>query len=422
MIKLLKFTLVFLLYLTISDGVQAQRFPKPEFQNGHQQPPTITPSPRTAWLDWLDVIVLVGSLTVVSWLVIKKRSRRGVFWMSLFSIAYFGFFRQGCICSVGSLQNITLALFNPDYVIPVTAILFFIIPILFTLFFGRTFCAAVCPLGAIQDVIAFRPMPIKEWLQKLLGLIPYIYLGLAVLYAATATDFVICRYDPFVGIYRLDATFTMLVIGGLILATGVFIARPYCRFLCPYGVILKWVSKFSKHHITITPASCIQCRLCENSCPFGAIDKPVESVKIDRRVQVKRFIGLSIIIPLLVIVGGWTGARFHENLAMVDSKVRLAHELMTLPPGNKLPESIDIEGFRTSGKSIAQFYTEVAAKVALFKKGGWWLGAFIGLVFGLTLAGLSIFRYRTDYMPNKGDCLSCARCIDYCPVPPEKSD
>jgi len=227
MIKLLKFTLVFLLYLTISDGVQAQRFPKPEFQNGHQQPPTITPSPRTAWLDWLDVIVLVGSLTVVSWLVIKKRSRRGVFWMSLFSIAYFGFFRQGCICSVGSLQNITLALFNPDYVIPVTAILFFIIPILFTLFFGRTFCAAVCPLGAIQDVIAFRPMPIKEWLQKLLGLIPYIYLGLAVLYAATATDFVICRYDPFVGIYRLDATFTMLVIGGLILATGVFIARPY---------------------------------------------------------------------------------------------------------------------------------------------------------------------------------------------------
>jgi len=162
--------------------------------------------------------------------------------------------------------------------------------------------------------------------------------------------------------------------------------------------------------------------LCENSCPFGAIDKPVESVKIDRRVQVKRFIGLSIIIPLLVIVGGWTGARFHENLAMVDSKVRLAHELMTLPPGNKLPESIDIEGFRTSGKSIAQFYTEVAAKVALFKKGGWWLGAFIGLVFGLTLAGLSIFRYRTDYMPNKGDCLSCARCIDYCPVPPEKSD
>ena len=46
------------------------------------------------------------------------------------------------------------------------------------------------------------------------------------------------------------------------------------------------------------------------------------------------------------------------------------------------------------------------------------LGGFIGLVFGLTLAGISTFRYREDYEPNKGTCLSCARCLDYCPVKP----
>jgi len=37
------------------------------------------------------------------------------------------------------------------------------------------------------------------------------------------------------------------------------------------------------------------------------------------------------------------------------------------------------------------------------------------------LAGLSIFRYREDYEPNKGTCLSCARCMDYCPVEPKGS-
>ena len=43
-------------------------------------------------------------------------------------IAYFGFFREGCVCAVGSVQNISLALFNPVYTIPITAVLFFIIP------------------------------------------------------------------------------------------------------------------------------------------------------------------------------------------------------------------------------------------------------------------------------------------------------
>jgi len=48
------------------------------------------------------------------------------------------------------------------------------------------------------------------------------------------------------------------------------------------------------------------------------------------------------------------------------------------------------------------------------------LGGFLGLVFGFTLAGLSVFRYRKDYEPNKGTCFSCARCMDYCPVEKDK--
>jgi ferredoxin len=51
-----------------------------------------------------------------------------------------------------------------------------------------------------------------------------------------------------------------------------------------------------------------------------------------------------------------------------------------------------------------------------FRVGSMWLGGFLGLVFGLTLAQLSTFKFRKDYEPNKGTCLSCARCMDYCPV------
>jgi NosR/NirI family nitrous oxide reductase transcriptional regulator len=27
-----------------------------------------------------------------------------------------------------------------------------------------------------------------------------------------------------------------------------------------------------------------------------------------------------------------------------------------------------------------------------------------------------VFRKREDYEPHRGDCFSCGRCMDYCPV------
>lgn len=410
--------LILIVSFQLYNSFAVQRFPKPEFESGYVTPPTLTPNPRAEALAILDVVVLIATLAVTSWMVIKKRSRNGVFWISIFSIAYFGFFREGCICAVGSVQNITYALFNPAYSIPISVILFFAVPIIFTLFFGRTFCAAVCPLGAIQDVFVLKPVSLKSWLLKVLGLIPYIYLGLAILYAATSTDFVICRYDPFVGFFRLNASFMMFSIGAVLLFVGVFVARPYCRFLCPYGVILNLVSRVSKKHLTITPAKCIQCKLCEDSCPFDAIEKPVlAKEKEESPKAVKRIILLTVIIPLLVLVGGYVGSRFHENLARINHKVQLAQQIMN--PDKAQPESFEVTAFKSSGQSTEDLYREAASIVDQFYVGGWILGGFLGLVFGLTLASLSIFKYQEDYLPNKGQCLSCARCIDYCPVKPD---
>lgn len=414
---------IILLFLLIQAAIATaqQRFPKPEFESGHTQPPIILTEPRSVFLEYLDVFVLILSLSIITWLILKKRSRKGVFWTTIFSIAYFGFYREGCICSIGAIQNVTLALFNPSYHIPVTAIAFFIVPLIFTLFFGRTFCAGICPLGAIQDIFVLQPVSLKSWLQSLLGLIPYIYLALAVLYAATSTDFIICRYDPFIGIFRLDATFPMFILGAVFLISGVFIARPYCRFFCPYGVLLNLVSRFSKNHITITPSHCIQCKLCEDSCPFGAIEYPQEiKVSDQRKLLVNRFLIYSLIVPLLVLIGAWTGYRFHENLASVNNKIQLANELLN--NNNSVEESLEVETFKSLGKPLTELYSEAVVILSSFKTGGMLAGGFIGLVFGLTLAALSRYRYRKDYEPNKGTCLSCNRCVDYCPVGTDQED
>lgn len=394
-----------------------QRFPKPEFEGGYKIPNTQLPLSRALIFEYLDLVVLLVSLSVVTWLVLKKRSRRGVLLMTLFSIAYFGFYRKGCICTVGAIQNISLGLFHPEYQVPITVIAFFILPLIFTLFFGRTFCAGVCPLGAIQDIVAIRPMKLQPWIQTTIGIIPFIYLGLSILYAATGTDFIICRYDPFVGIYRLNASFLMFAIGGMLLLLGIFIARPYCRFLCPYGVVLNLLSRISRKHITITPSNCINCRLCENSCPYGAILKPTNEKNTESRNKiVRRVILFTIITPALVVIGGWAGSRFHENLAMVNPTVRLAYTLSSKTNNITDNPSTEVSGFKGSGKTLENLYKEAASINRQFYIGGWLLGGFLGLIFGLTLAKQSFPLYRKEYVPNKGTCLSCGRCMDFCPI------
>lgn len=415
--KLLPVLLLLLLVMLFTNATAIQRFPKPEFESGYLQPETHQPSARAEILAVMDVFVLVVALMVISWLVLRKRSRNGVFLVSLFSLAYFGFYRQGCVCSIGAIQNVALALADHSYFIPLTAIAFFVIPLGFTLFFGRTFCAGVCPFGAIQDLVAFRPMKLGVKLNAVLGMIPYLYLALAILYAATGADFIICRYDPFVGIFRFNASFGMFVFAGALLISGIFIARPYCRFLCPYGVLLNWISRFSFRHITITPSECVQCRLCESSCPYDAIDIPVTGKSPEsHKTRVKKLILITLLIPFLMIAGGWSGAKLHETLALVHPKVRLAAMVLNPETANIKPEPIEITAFLSSGKPAATLYMEASVLLNRFYIGGWILGGFMGLVFGLVIAGRMLVPYRTDYVPNKGTCFSCVRCVDYCPV------
>ena len=238
-----------------------QRFPPPQFRSGHELPVTTQPPPRADVYEYLDVMVLLAALSLASYLALKKRSRRGLLALGIFSLLYFGFWRKGCVCAIGAIQNVTLALFDHGYTVPIAAVAFFMLPLVFTLFFGRTFCASVCPLGAIQDVVLLRPVKVPSWTEHGLRMFAYLYLGLAVFFAATGSAFIICEYDPFVAFFRRSGSLSMLMLGASFLVIGVFVGRPYCRYLCPYGVILGWISRASRWHVTITPGECIKCRL-----------------------------------------------------------------------------------------------------------------------------------------------------------------
>ncbi|MBU4459622.1 MAG: 4Fe-4S binding protein, partial [Verrucomicrobia bacterium] len=129
------------------------------------QPVYQPPAAQPPWRAWADVGVLSGALGLAAWLALVRRSRRGLFLLAVACLAYFGFWRKGCICPVGSIQNVTLGLADPSYGIPLTVAALFLLPLVFALFFGRVFCASVCPLGAIQEMVIVRPLRLPAWLQ-----------------------------------------------------------------------------------------------------------------------------------------------------------------------------------------------------------------------------------------------------------------
>ena len=78
----------------------------------------------------------------------------------------------------------------------------------------------------------------------------------------------ICRFDPFVGFFRRTGAPHMLLIGGAFLLAGMFIGRPYCRYLCPYGGLLAWCTRLARRGVTITPDKELDCGLCTGRLPL----------------------------------------------------------------------------------------------------------------------------------------------------------
>ncbi|MGQ9610063.1 MAG: 4Fe-4S binding protein [bacterium] len=409
------YLIIFFLFITIN-AFGVQRFPPPEFESGYELPKTTVPNPRAEFYEYLDVLILIISLLLSSYLALKKRSRRGIFVMGIFSLIYFGFWRKGCVCSIGAIQNVTLALFDNSYTIPITAIAFFILPLISTLLFGRTFCASVCPLGAIQDIMVMRPIKVPMWTEYILSLFAYVYLGLSVLFAATGSAFVICRYDPFVAFFRRTGTLNMLLLGTCLLVIGIFIGRPYCRYLCPYSVLLRFISSASKWHVSITPSKCIKCRLCEDSCPYNAIVKPIEEKERDRNKGKRALAFLFFLLPVFIVVGILIGIKLGTPLSKVNRNVTLSERIWMEETGVVKGTTESSDAFRGTGKLKEELYESALKINKKFTKGGGIFGGFMGMVIGSKMILLSIRRNRMNYEVNRAECISCGRCFAYCPI------
>jgi polyferredoxin len=274
----------------------------------------------------------------------------------------------------------------------------------------------VCPLGALQELVNIKNYKLSKAVTSVLGIFPWIYLGFAVLFAVTNSRFIICRFDPFVGIFRLGGELPLILFGAMLLIFSVFTGRPFCRFICPYGAILSLFSRISFLHLKITYKDCINCQLCHNACPVDAIRPPYENkVKEKRSEGVSRILRYMVFLPLMVVAGAVVMYLLSEKFSQVHKDVKLYDMVIQNEIQPQEIQSLELQAFYGQEKTVEELAEQIAVIKEEFRIYSGITGAFIGLVIALTLINLSVKRTRKLYEIDDANCVSCGKCFSYCP-------
>ena len=111
---------------------------------------------------------------------------------------------------------------------------------------GRSghYCANICPFGSAQELagkLSRRKLRITPRVLKLLSVLRNLLWGvlMALLLTGTCTAWV--DYELFTAFLYSSASVWVTVLAALFLVLSVWVPRPYCRFVCPTGALIKSV-------------------------------------------------------------------------------------------------------------------------------------------------------------------------------------
>jgi len=204
------------------------------------------------------------------------------------SLIYLGFIKGGCPCPISSVQHTVLFAFGETK--EFHKILYFLglIPITYVL--GKVWCGWVCQLGAVQE---FLHLPAKynflkgRKSQNVMRVIRWVLFVALVAQLFISRELFYCKIDPFLSIFnlQLSRSYTLIngILLGLLLLSSLFMYRPFCRTMCPIGLLLGLVSKIPGASLIGVSSECTSCTLCNNSCKIEAITRKGKESYLDNQ-------------------------------------------------------------------------------------------------------------------------------------------
>ncbi|MBU1719792.1 MAG: 4Fe-4S binding protein [Bacteroidetes bacterium] len=234
------------------------------------------------WILGLLIATIVAGFLVR---IPATRNLRGVF--LLVSLFLIGFYKGGCLgCPVDGVQSFFLGIFGFEDGWRSWVWFIAIIPITYLL--GRVWCGWICHFGALQEFL-YLPGRVKwfktETAQKVAFWIRVVLTVALIVQLAVMGTRYWCYIDPFASIFNFGSFYDFvigaesynadLIIGItlvlLILVMSVFTFRPFCRFMCPAGLMMGLVAKIPGASVIGLKAECSGCKNCSNVCKINAI-------------------------------------------------------------------------------------------------------------------------------------------------------
>lgn len=198
-----------------------------------------------------------------------------------------------------------------------------------TLFVGRVYCSVICPLGVMQDIIAwlgrrggkkrkkhYGYSPERRWLRwgVFMAFVACLVGGVTVLSSLIApySSYGRIASNLFAPVYRwgnnmlaylaermdsyafyttevwLKSTPTLIVAVVTFIIIGVLAwrgGRTYCNTICPVGTLLGFLSRFSFLKIHIDETKCNRCGKCSSKCKAACIDGKHHEIDYSRCVM-----------------------------------------------------------------------------------------------------------------------------------------
>jgi len=154
----------------------------------------------------------------------------------------------------------------------------FIFFLILALIANKAICGWACPFGALEELIYTLPffkkakkLKIPFWITNSIRSLIFV-LFILMLYGIIGRKGYVIYHEmnPF-NMFNIEhATQTMMILIAVYLLTSFIIYRPFCRFICPFGLMSWMVEKFSITQVRIDFDKCIDCRACDKACPHTA--------------------------------------------------------------------------------------------------------------------------------------------------------
>ncbi len=224
-------------------------------------------------------LALYGLLCLAMLFLLRKNkiSHRLAILILLPSLLIFGVFFQAHPEPMRAVVQFFQSLIRGMYSLPSTLLVFLAFALM-TFLGVKLICGWGCPVGTLQEILYRLPLlsgskkkKIPFWVSNSIRTILFVFflILLSGLFLGWKEQSLYRYFNPFRLFdwnFRVTAPIFIIIIFGLALINY----RPYCMFVCPFGLFSWLIQDFSIFKIRINHNTCLECGKCSRVCPSGA--------------------------------------------------------------------------------------------------------------------------------------------------------